>query len=451
MQVTDNGSFTLDGEYAKYENTDNIDDLKAIANTEIGKIKPQDNPDLLIFPPDWNELKKDNVLFSLVENDTKIKTGNIMGFFGYNDTKVTISSRFAQKDDYFLHYMLQKVCAGNLVDMPTTKGEESIFDFYAYLFPYYLKDALSQGLFKKYRHNRYNDANVRGQINVQRHIRQNIPFAGKIAYSVQEYSYDNSMTQLIRHTIEHIKNRNIHTILTQNQSTVDAVKQITSITESYCKNDRQKVITANLKPITHPYYSKYLSLQKLCLKILRYETMDYGHEEDKIYGLLFDGAWLWEEYIAEILRENHTSIEHKTSRNEYRLFTDGQGIVPDFITEIKGTNNASFIGDTKYKPLDTKENAYKREDYFQVISYMYRFSCKTGYLIFPYKENEEKYSRGYKRTINNDDTEKSFVVELGLKIPQSSNGTFGQFRSDMEEAEKIFVNEIEKQSKSVSQ
>lgn len=60
-------------------------------------------------------------------------------------------------------------------------------------------------IFKTYICNEYNDGNVRGAIDVARHIRKNTPFTGKIAYSQREYSYDNYLIELARHTIEHIK------------------------------------------------------------------------------------------------------------------------------------------------------------------------------------------------------------------------------------------------------
>ena len=59
-------------------------------------------------------------------------------------------------------------------------------------------------MYKQYITRKNNDANVRGVIDVNRHIRYNKPFNGKIAYSTREYSYDNDVTQLIRHTIEFI-------------------------------------------------------------------------------------------------------------------------------------------------------------------------------------------------------------------------------------------------------
>lgn len=47
--------------------------------------------------------------------------------------------------------------------------------------------------------------NVCGTNDVQRYIRMNIPFNGKVACKTREHSYNNFTTELIRHTIEFIK------------------------------------------------------------------------------------------------------------------------------------------------------------------------------------------------------------------------------------------------------
>ena len=69
----------------------------------------------------------DDHVFS-VEGE-QLVTGNIMGFIGYKGTKVTIRSRFAKdENDYFLHYMLQRVFSFNLFDLDFTSEDEMIFD-----------------------------------------------------------------------------------------------------------------------------------------------------------------------------------------------------------------------------------------------------------------------------------------------------------------------------------
>lgn len=82
-----------------------------------------------------------------------------------------------------------------------------LFNFLLFLFPHYLRTAMRKGLFKKYIRHRYNDGNVRDTIDVARHIEKNIPFVGNIAYSQREFLYDNSLMELVRHTIEFIKRK----------------------------------------------------------------------------------------------------------------------------------------------------------------------------------------------------------------------------------------------------
>lgn len=83
------------------------------------------------------------------------------------------------------------------------------FDFLIFLFPVLLKKAMRQGVFREYQSRHYDDANIKGRVDVARFIRKDIPFAGHVAYQTREYSADNDMNQLIRHTIEYIKAKKV--------------------------------------------------------------------------------------------------------------------------------------------------------------------------------------------------------------------------------------------------
>lgn len=52
---------------------------------------------------------------------------------------------------------------------------------------------MRKGLFKKYIRNQYNDENIKGPVDIPRHIDQNTPFIGNIAYNQREFSYDNTV------------------------------------------------------------------------------------------------------------------------------------------------------------------------------------------------------------------------------------------------------------------
>ena len=357
-----------------------LDTLQKMAQPTISDLCFKEHPNLLIFPQDldvYGDKIGDAHIFE-VKGDN-IVTGNIMGFIGCGNTKVSINSRFAQdKGDYFLYYMLRKVFAVNLFDLQFNSDEESIFDLLIYLFPAFLKQAMQQGMYREYKTREYNDANVKGRIDVSRHIRRNIPFSGSIAYTTREYAQDNHLTQLIRHTIEYIsRHRYSGNILQNDEDTSDAVKAICQATESYNRNERQKVLNQNLRPISHPYYGEYRPLQQLCLQILHQEEMKYGRYDEEIYGVLFDGAWLWEEYLNTFLADigfehprNKEGIGHKS------LFKDGSGwCYPDFLSP-------QMVLDGKYKWYDDW-NKVQTKDLYQVISYMHILDLRKGGFIVP--------------------------------------------------------------------
>ena len=378
MRTTDNNCGV---NLVSFDNV-NISDLSCIANRSLIDLQKV-NPDLLVFPQSLGQYRDDvekSHIFSLDEE--KLTTYNLMGFIGRNSSQLTISSRFAKddKNDYFLHYMLQKVFSINLLKFDQTPNKENIWDFLLYLFPYYLKKAYSQGLYKAYRKEEYNDANVKGTIDVKRHILRNIPFMGKIAYTTREHSYNNNLTQLVRHTIEYINSHRLGgSILTNDSEVREIVSKFVFVTQnSYNKNSRQKIISSNLKPFSHPYFTEYAMLQKICLKILRHEKITFGKEKDKVYGLLFDGAWLWEEYLYTILKScDFLHPSNKTSTGAIYLFSEQKKYkrYPDYWKH-------NFILDAKYKnptePID-------RNDMNQIISYMYVKQAEVGGFIYPSK------------------------------------------------------------------
>ena len=388
MRTTDNNCGKI---LTELGDCTNIADLSDIANKNLVDLQ-ENNPDLLIFPQSLGQYRDDiekSHIFSLDKDNSLLTTYNLMGFVGRNDTQLTITSRFAKdnQQDYFLHYMLQKVFSINLLNFDQTTDKEYIWDFLLYLFPYFLKKAYMQGLYKAYKREECNDANVKGTIDVKRHIRINIPFAGKVAYTTREHSYNNAVTQLVRHTIEHIKNHPFgNGILTNDSETRDVVSKFCFVTQnSYDKNARQKIISANLKPVSHPYFTEYKMLQKICLRILKREKLTYGQEKNKIYGLLFDGAWLWEEYLNTVLeRIGFKHPKNKEYTGSIQLFSDNKHYprYPDFYKD-------NIVLDAKYKSLKQNE-AMDRNDIHQIISYMYVLQANLSGFVYPEKEENKE-------------------------------------------------------------
>ena len=77
----------------------------------------------------------------------------------------------------------------NDVNLEHSKDYDDSFDFLIYMFISFFKRALRQGLFKQYKLIKHNDSNVKGTIDINRYIKNNIPFNGKISYNTREYSF----------------------------------------------------------------------------------------------------------------------------------------------------------------------------------------------------------------------------------------------------------------------
>ena len=425
-----------------------VADIKAIADIKAFKNHPQ----LLVFPHSFGEYDNgfgDKCVCEFDEEQQTISTRSILGFVGRNKTSLTIRSRFTpgkikieetevfdeNKEDYFLHYMLQKVFGLNIFDMKHTTSKESVFDFSLYLFPHFLKKALRQGIYREYKTQHYNDANVKGTIDVSRHIRINQPFAGNIAYRTREYLHDNDTTQLIRHTIEHIRCHKFgKNILNCDADTRAFISQIEQVTESYQKSQRQSIINRNLKPVRHSLYTAYEPLRKLCLQILRHEQLKYGQKKDEIHGVLFDGAWLWEEYLGIILKKDFTHY-HKNDSNKWYLFK-GQQIIPDYLSK-----NKKIVADAKYIALD-KKDSYDEEKttaiYYKTITYMYRWNAKFGLLLYPISTESHQPIVKHLHILETE----GCVVKVGFPIPTSD--TFSVFSEMMKANESSYAEYLQK-------
>lgn len=400
-------------------------EVKSVVNRVADRTLEQlEHEGVFVFPEglkDTEDLSKEQMI--LQSYNDSIITGNVMGFLGVGDERIVIESRFSKgENDYFFQYLLERVLDfPNFINLETNANQDDkLFNLLLFLFPRYLSQATRKGLFKTYIRNQYNDGNVKGSIDVARHIKKNTPFVGNIAYSQREYSYDNYLIELIRHTIEYIKGKPAGRMLLN--PVKEEVKTVVQATPNYKAGDRRKIIDANRKNVVrHAYYHEYRALQQLCILILRNEQHQYGAGARKVYGILFDGAWLWEEYINTLIGELFYHPKNKAGDGAQRLFSTAEGkvglIYPDFIGK---DNMERVIADAKYKPLDNIGN----KDYLQVLAYMFRFDAKKGFYLYPEAGEDDdlvlNLNKGttYEKSVR--PREDIMVVKHGLKIPKDA-------------------------------
>mgnify|MGYP003064833362 CR=1 FL=1 len=431
MRITDNQHKIIEEDFvAEYPKISQL-----LLDRTLDNLSQEDN--IFIFPNDLQyspDLDKDQKILETVNQ--KIKTGNVIGFLGYGQERLTISSRFSnESDDYFLHYLLQKVLNINLTSLDVgLSREERLYQLLIYLFPKYLEAAMRKGLYKEYQRFSHNDSHIKGVIDVVNHLKKNLPFTGNIAYTTREFTYDNPMMQLIRHTIEYIKNQKSlgRGIIYTNR---ENITEIIRVTPSYKQADRAKIIRLNqTKPLRHAYFREYRKLQELCLMILNREKHGFGYQEQKIHGILFDVAWLWEEYVHTLLPKDFIHPRNKDKTDGISVFSNRERkVYPDFYhKELK------IVLDTKYKKLELTEKGINREDLFQLISYSYILKAEKAGLVFPSKDkvvdNEIGKLAGYG----------ALLKKWSIQIPQKSS-SYREFCEMLENSEEIFKSNITKE------
>lgn len=454
IELEDN---TRSANRAKEFGREEIADLFPIAGRTLSDLC-RENENLLLFPDCLNSAKDkigDEKICEL-QNTTysdkvRIVTGNIMGFVGTETLQLKIRSRFdAGRKDFLLHYMLQKVLSFNLFDLNYNSEDEEALDFLLLLFPQFLSSALRQGVYREYKSYRHNDANVRGPIDIARHIARNMPFAGSVAYTTRSFSYDNDMTQLVRHTIELMQTKWLgRAVLGANKETMDNVSTIIAHTPAYNRQRRSSVISKNLRAKVHPFYTAYRPLQALCLQILRGEEAKYGHSEHEISGILFDGAWLWEEYVNTLLApKGFLHPENRLGEGYLLLFADGTGkFYPDFYKSGATPDKSDFVLDAKYKRLGSYDTVacVGREDLFQLIAYMKRLNAPKGGFIAPLTEKiaplaEKKITIPISK-LGGDNSETLSI--FGIEISKEQ-GDYRKFCDEMAESERDFIGSIQR-------
>ncbi len=415
-------------------------DISALTGKIADKTLDQlEREGVFVFPEyidDAEDITRDQMILRSV-NDS-YRSGNVMGFIGCGNERLIIESRFSgEADDFFFQYLLDRVLDfPNLVDLETDANQDNrLFNFLLFLFPHYLKTAMRKGLFKKYIRHNYNDGNVKGTIDVARHIEKNTPFTGNVAYSQREFSFDNSLMELVRHAIEFIKRKPYGgKILIKVK---DEVKLVVDATQGYEPYDRQRIIEQNKKnAVRHAYFREYLALQRLCLLILRHQKHQIGSGSKQIYGILFDGAWLWEEYVNSLIEDIFYHPMNKGGKGAQRLFEGNTGLIyPDFISR---DNEARIIADAKYKPIENIGN----RDYLQVLAYMFRFDAKVGFYLYPEAEDSDdlklRLNQGSTYESNVMPRDDISITKHGLKVPADAVD-YDEFVAKMKSSEKEFI------------
>lgn len=346
----------------------------------------------------------------LYKSDIKGELGNDEENKEYKvEISLQIQSRFDIKEEngrkvigkpFFLSTMLSGSNPILNNDFIPSNTEDYLFDYLLlFIFKAKLEEANVKGLYRTYHRFERNDDRVKGSIDVSRHIKENMGLNnGRIAYSYRENSVNNYLNHLIVTAYNYLKKKYfgmVNGLFDNNSPELKRLIDNLSLSIGYPKYDIKTTIMKNLNSISHPFYTEYEALRKICLKILRNEGISIfdGISSDKVEGILFYIPDLWERYLEGFLRDsqytfspqwkiklidyNNDNIFRQSTYPDYVFFNDRHFREPFMILDAKFKEKWSEI------VLNKGAMSNALEDYDKAVRDMVSINAHATGVVFP--------------------------------------------------------------------
>jgi 5-methylcytosine-specific restriction enzyme subunit McrC len=234
---------------------------------------------------------------------------------------------------------------------------------------------LRRGLIKQYRRHTSNVLSLKGRLDFNKNIQQNLIHQERFYTEHQIYDFENLANQIL------LKALSILCDITFNTSLKDRISRLKlsfpEIKEIPIQKTHFDKLKENRKTVA---YSQAIQIAKMI--ILNYSP-DIRTGQENMLTLLFDMNKLWEEYIYRmLLKTNYKGIS--VSFQNKQKFWESRTIRPDIVllhdTEF-GTN--TYVIDTKWKVLDINNPKPSDDDLKQVYAYNLYWDAKKSMLLYP--------------------------------------------------------------------
>lgn len=320
----------------------------------------------------------------------RLDTGNAMGVLRFREPEagasiqVEILSRFDKGDgNFFLNYLLSKALDIAMSSDSVAAQSSSLLDLMLdFLFVRKLGEATRGGLLRQYQTFRNNDWAFKGRLDMSRHIRENVPLMYGIAYEKREIDLDVPVNRMLFLAAQTVRRRRPE-LFERNEDAQSAFQTLQLSIP--VPGDIRTVLGYRdcREPVIHPFYREtWEPLRLISRMILEGEEWQLFQDADEpeVSGVVFDGSWLWEEYVASVLSNKGFLHCGKGIGGGLPVFNPGRArFYPDFYKHDDDTSKRIVL-DAKYKRSNPNGG---RDDIHQILCYLLLTGAKLGGLVFP--------------------------------------------------------------------
>ncbi len=361
------------------------------------------------------------------ENKVDITTFGYVGRFTYKKVEFDITYRFGNT---VLDRMITLV---NDFDVKTLEYEatnsknssDSLAMKILYMnFIFKLEKLSIFGLPKSYERVEHHDSKLRGQIDISRFIKKDMPFVGKISSVSHEQRYVQEIVDVLFTALQII-------VKSMGSLVQSRLFQIKNLLDHHANRKFVDGITIENalyhKSIQNALYSDFKPLIEISSYIIRYENKLSYKANNIMNGLIFDVSLLWESYLYTLLKrefeKNGWVVMHEDHLTVYEGRFYERGMKPDIIIKHEGQKKI-LVFDAKSKSMTyAGKNKFgagdlDRGDFFQINTYMSYYE-KRGYkviaggLLYPLGKKFDEDKCHSNKWFDNTDT--MFIVD-GVEV-----------------------------------
>lgn len=341
-----------------------------------------------------NAKNEDDLIISIKKDGDNYlaQTGNYVGKFKWNGLEIDIKSRFS---NIFLERMLNFAndiflddvsIAGNKVD---ENFDISKFIIY-YMFVQNLEKAFLLGLPKAYRSINHHEMKLKGKIDINKFIKYDIPFQGKVSSVSREQKEIQEIIDTLHKAVKIIEKNKFNT------------KNISHI-KTHLKQHRSNKFVSNKtinkalnsKALQNPIFAPYKKVLEYARFIINGNNIEEKKDgKNETYGFIINVAELFEIYITKLLQKEFSGWSVESPKIELydkpKMFYQRK-IIPDIVMK---KDNDVMVFDTKYKKMTMQGKNQNgagdvdRNDFFQINTYMSYYQNQgykvlAGGLLYP--------------------------------------------------------------------
>jgi len=312
--------------------------------------------------------KNDNIYFTGIRDGVKFKNyvgviqigGLTLEILPKADKQTTLTTEGHKNEAKKWHNALLRmlaVCRNIRVDAVSEasleKRHHSILDLYFELFLDEVENLLHRGLIKKYRKSEGNLSVLKGAVNFNKNIQQNLIHQERFYTTHQVYDQDHLINQILLRGLVILNQITTSPFIKDRLARVQI--DFPEIKDVKIQEHHFNLLTENRKSV---HYAEAIKIAKMI--ILNYSPdIKSGHEN--MLALLFDMNKLWEEYIYRILvREEKNSaikVNFQNSKTFWQSDKVSKTIRPDLVIK-KGEE--TYIIDTKWKVVQCRRERTAR-------------------------------------------------------------------------------------------